>query len=258
VSDSLPVLARVLSAGPKSEALVTFGRLLDSLPVAVLVTDCSEDLLCVYGNASWRAWVPGDKLPIEGRPLPEVIESLAGSSLLEILRQGCISGVPAHLRDLEYAGLVGALVTLPGDTTMWDWEIYPLAGATCGSGYLLIVGIDVTDRALRCAGGSPEARARAALMRERASSILRIFGVAPDTRSSVHVTRLSKREQEVAELVARGMSNEAMGRELCLSRTTVATHVAHILGKLGFSSRVEIAAWVVERRLRDRAQAPPG
>jgi DNA-binding CsgD family transcriptional regulator len=59
---------------------------------------------------------------------------------------------------------------------------------------------------------------------------------------------LSPREIEVAELVAEGLSNPAIARRLYLSRPTVASHVAHILTKLGFSSRAQIAAWVGQRR----------
>jgi DNA-binding CsgD family transcriptional regulator len=58
---------------------------------------------------------------------------------------------------------------------------------------------------------------------------------------------LSPREIEVAELVAEGLSNPAIARRLYLSRPTVASHVAHILTKLGFSSRAQIAAWVARR-----------
>jgi DNA-binding NarL/FixJ family response regulator len=94
-------------------------------------------------------------------------------------------------------------------------------------------------------------------MRERASGILRIFGVAPETEVTSEV-QLTRREQEVADLVARGLSNATVARQLYLSPATVATHVSHILEKLGFSSRVEIAAWVVERRLRQEAGGPPG
>jgi DNA-binding CsgD family transcriptional regulator len=258
VSESLPVLARVLSASPQSDALVIFGRLLDSLPIPVLMTDCSDTLLCVYGNAAWRGWVPPEKLPVEGTPLTEIFDGLSESPLLAILSQVCATGQAAHLRDFEYVGLVGALVTLPGDVTVWDWEVYPLADALGVSSHLLIVGLDVTERALLGPSVSADARTRAAVMRERASGILRIFGAARDAEPGP-TARLSRREQEVADLVARGLSNAAMARQLYVSPTTVATHVAHILEKLGFSSRVEIAAWVVERRLRrDRAQEPPG
>lgn len=95
-------------------------------------------------------------------------------------------------------------------------------------------------------------------MRERASGILRIFGVAPEAGLPASSAQLTRREQEVADLVARGLSNAAVARQLYLSPATIASHMSHILGKLGFSSRVEIAAWVVERRLRQEAAEPPG
>src|SRR5215469_1601607 len=82
---------------------------------------------------------------------------------------------------------------------------------------------------------------------QRAERILRRLGVQP-TRAEGIPSSLSARELEVAELVAEGLSNPAIARRLYLSRPTVATHVAHILTKLDFSSRAEIAAWIGERR----------
>ncbi|MEV5070675.1 AAA family ATPase [Microbacterium sp. LMI12-1-1.1] len=54
---------------------------------------------------------------------------------------------------------------------------------------------------------------------------------------------LSAREREVAMRIHRGMSNRDIAAELVLSVRTVDTHVQRILGKLGFSSRAQIAAW---------------
>ncbi len=54
---------------------------------------------------------------------------------------------------------------------------------------------------------------------------------------------LSAREREVAMRIHRGMSNRDIAEELVLSVRTVDTHVQRILGKLGFSSRAQIAAW---------------
>jgi non-specific serine/threonine protein kinase len=64
------------------------------------------------------------------------------------------------------------------------------------------------------------------------------------------VGSLSRREWEIAELVARGLSNAEIATHLFIARRTAETHVQHILNKLGLSSRVEIAAWAVERRLQ--------
>ncbi|WP_030456638.1 ATP-binding protein [Herbidospora cretacea] len=57
---------------------------------------------------------------------------------------------------------------------------------------------------------------------------------------------LTAREREIAELVARGLSNRAIADELVISQATVARHVANILAKLGFTSRTQVATWVVE------------
>jgi predicted ATPase/DNA-binding CsgD family transcriptional regulator len=56
---------------------------------------------------------------------------------------------------------------------------------------------------------------------------------------------LTEREREVAILVARGLSNRAIGRELYITQATAARHVANIFSKLGFSSRAQVIAWVV-------------
>ncbi len=60
------------------------------------------------------------------------------------------------------------------------------------------------------------------------------------------LTTLTGREWEIAELVARGLSNKAIADELVISPATAARHVANILAKLGFSSRTQVATWVIE------------
>jgi DNA-binding CsgD family transcriptional regulator len=55
---------------------------------------------------------------------------------------------------------------------------------------------------------------------------------------------LAKREVEVAGLVADGLSNKQIAARLFISERTVATHVGHILNKLGFNSRAQIAIWI--------------
>jgi DNA-binding CsgD family transcriptional regulator len=55
-------------------------------------------------------------------------------------------------------------------------------------------------------------------------------------------------EEDGDDHARRSRTNPAIARRLYLSRPTVASHVAHILAKLGFSSRSRIAAWVAQRR----------
>jgi DNA-binding CsgD family transcriptional regulator len=78
---------------------------------------------------------------------------------------------------------------------------------------------------------------------ERAQGVLRALGIrAP--RAQRRDAELSPRELEVAQLVAQGLSNSAIATRLFLSRSTVTSHISHILTKLGMSSRSQIAAWV--------------
>ncbi|MDN3356620.1 LuxR C-terminal-related transcriptional regulator [Actinomadura sp. DC4] len=56
-------------------------------------------------------------------------------------------------------------------------------------------------------------------------------------------TSLTPRETEVARLVAQGMSNKEIAAQLVISQRTAEGHVEHILAKLGFASRTQIALW---------------
>jgi predicted ATPase/DNA-binding CsgD family transcriptional regulator len=64
---------------------------------------------------------------------------------------------------------------------------------------------------------------------------------------------LTPRESEIAELIAQGCSNKAIAEALVISPATAARHVANILGKLGFTSRAQIAAWAPRSHLPDRS-----
>ena len=55
---------------------------------------------------------------------------------------------------------------------------------------------------------------------------------------------LSAREVEVAALVAGGLTNREIAARLVISERTAGNHVAHILTKLGFTSRSQIAGWM--------------
>ena len=59
---------------------------------------------------------------------------------------------------------------------------------------------------------------------------------------------LSRREAEIAELVGRGLTNRQIATSAHISERTVETHVGHVLAKLGFTRRSEIAAWVAGRK----------
>jgi DNA-binding NarL/FixJ family response regulator len=55
---------------------------------------------------------------------------------------------------------------------------------------------------------------------------------------------LTPREMQVARLVAQGRSNKQIAARLVISQRTAEGHVEHILVKLGFTSRAQVAAWI--------------
>ncbi|BAH52108.1 protein kinase domain-containing protein [Rhodococcus opacus] len=61
------------------------------------------------------------------------------------------------------------------------------------------------------------------------------------------LVKLTKRERQVAELIAEGLTNRAIAARLVISPRTAQGHVEHVLTKLGFTSRAQIAAWIVEQ-----------
>ena len=72
-------------------------------------------------------------------------------------------------------------------------------------------------------------------------------GIFAEVERSPYLRRaqLTPREVEVARLVARGLTNKQIGQALFVSERTAENHVQHILIKLGFSNRSQIAAWLV-------------
>lgn len=64
-------------------------------------------------------------------------------------------------------------------------------------------------------------------------------------------TVLTKREREIAKLVAQGLTNKEIAEKLVISRRTADSHVEHILRKLGFRSRARIATWLSQMNATD-------
>jgi non-specific serine/threonine protein kinase len=71
---------------------------------------------------------------------------------------------------------------------------------------------------------------------------------APAAAAAPPTSPLTRREQEIAVLIARGMTNRTIASVLVLSPRTIDGHVGRIFAKLGFVSRAQVAAWVSERK----------
>ena len=59
---------------------------------------------------------------------------------------------------------------------------------------------------------------------------------------------LTRREKQIVNYIAAGLSNKLIGRRLDIAESTVKVHVKHLLKKLGLRSRLEAAIWMVEQQ----------
>lgn len=71
-----------------------------------------------------------------------------------------------------------------------------------------------------------------------------------ENTSDIDIDSLTHREQQILSLIAQGMSNKMIARELNIAEGTVKVHVKNLLKKLSFRSRVEAAIWAMENNLK--------
>ncbi|PBC39575.1 protein kinase [Rhodococcus sp. ACS1] len=89
---------------------------------------------------------------------------------------------------------------------------------------------------------------------EASSYALRVKDPSPQAESAKAAMRLTRRERQVADLVAEGLTNKAIAAKLVISQRTAQGHVEHILAKLGFTSRTQVAAWVIKADQKPNTQ----
>lgn len=180
-----------------------------------------------------------------------VAEAPEGGAALEAIARLQILGEPLDvvLMDLQMgAGMDGvsatrAIKALPEGPpvlilTTYDTDADILAAVEAGaSGYMLK---DAPPEQIRAAVQSAAA-GQTALAPEVAA---RLMG-----RIRNPVPALSAREVELLELLATGMSNKAMAKELFISEATVKTHLVHIYDKLGVDNRTAAISVAVQRRI---------
>jgi DNA-binding NarL/FixJ family response regulator len=82
-----------------------------------------------------------------------------------------------------------------------------------------------------------------------AGFVLDAFSSIPVSAVDQELGRLSEREREVLQLIARGYTYREVGEELYISVKTVETHVSAVLRKLQLANRNELTRWAAERRL---------
>ena len=115
----------------------------------------------------------------------------------------------------------------------------------CLAGALIASADRVGAEAILAELGVVAAGAGDALVARWAEQLATRVGLVVDPRA--RIASLTDRESQVLELVARGMTNPQIGRELFISPKTVSIHVSSMLAKLGVANRTEAAAFARAR-----------
>lgn len=214
-------------------------RVLD-VPIRLLLADDSRLLRTALANfldQQPRVSVVGEIGSIEGTY--ELTEQLQPDIVLLEIRQATGNGIEVTARIRARLPHVEVLVLT--DSECPDDALHALrAGA---KGYLLkSVSVGQVVQAIETVhqGGviiSPEVAGY--LQRE----LTRIPARAAATQALVSETVLTEREWEVLELIRRGHSNREIGRILCISESTVKSHLHRMLGKLHLTSRTQMALY---------------
>ncbi|MFN2452333.1 MAG: response regulator transcription factor [Candidatus Dormibacteria bacterium] len=139
-----------------------------------------------------------------------------------------------------------------------------LAGATVVAGHLLGIGWPAAVVSGVAVLGLGEALGRCLPHPQPVQETEQVAGArgtggapAPLPAGAHFANPLTRRELEVALLVARGLRNKEIAHRLFLSERTVDNHIHHSFNRLNLSGRVELAAWVHEHGLLREMSTEP-
>ena len=120
----------------------------------------------------WERWLGREKLPVAGKTLEELFPGAGKAGVLDLMREVCATAQPKHLKGFEFRELGLVERGNRGQTSRWDWEIYPLSGPTGDVTHLLNVIMDVSEPRPRKIGPTKQAQRAENLRREEASGVL--------------------------------------------------------------------------------------
>jgi DNA-binding NarL/FixJ family response regulator len=130
--------------------------------------------------------------------------------------------------------------------TTFDLDEYVHGALKAGArGFLLKdAGPDLLAQAVRAAASGDALIAPSVTARLLAS--FSDVGVSASAPAVQPLDPLTEREEEVLVTVARGRTNAEIADDLCISLSTVKSHLASLMSKLGARNRVELAMWAYE------------
>lgn len=120
-------------------------RMLDLLPVGIVLLDARDDFRIIYSNPVHGSWADADRLPLEGKLLRDAFDTVVPNGVEEILREVVASGVSRHWHRRPFVGQRGAPVTLPGDLTLWDWDVFPVPSSDGVTRHVLMAFTNQTE-----------------------------------------------------------------------------------------------------------------
>ena len=175
----------------------------------------------------------------DGARAVALAETLRPDVCLFDIRMPVMDGIEATRR-LAGPGVVKPLSIIV--ITTFDLDAYVFSALKAGArGFLLKdAGTELLVQAIHAAAGGD------ALISPRITARLLHKFATLGTPSPQPAERLTEREEEVLLTVARGRTNEEVASELHISLSTVKTHVASLMAKLGARNRVEIVVWAYE------------
>src|SRR6266498_3029635 len=152
-----------------------------------------------------------------------------------------------------YLGVAARYLAELDDAVLDLTEALHRCGEAGAVGYQVEAAYELAAALVR-RGGSDDRRRALALMRKYAPAAAslgmapvrqRFVGMAEELAGRTGPAPLTGREREIAGYVAGGLTNREIATKLHISTRTAENHVQHILTKLGFTNRSQIAAWAV-------------